>query len=240
MRTLRWLGVLLLVCACNRGDDTPLRTADGSLLSSSGGDVELSDGSHLKFVITSERYKQWEAARSALRPNVTARFGVLLQPKSPTEKTIERATAFLESDVPSREAIERTGMSVKDFVLMTVALEQEMRAASGAGASAPPQEHVLMPPPFPSPVDSSYTSEPRASSAPTPRADTSVRIDTVFGRPTPRDTSVRKPDTISPTSKPPRDASARKPDTLSSTPKPPRDTTRDTTAFRPPDSRPRP
>src|SRR5438270_68605 len=57
MRTLTSLAFMLLVAACNRHDDTPLRTADGSLLSSSGGEVALSDGSHLQFVITSERYK---------------------------------------------------------------------------------------------------------------------------------------------------------------------------------------
>src|SRR5205814_4389858 len=194
--------------ACNRHDDTALRTADGSLLSSSGGEVALSDGSHLQFVITSERYKQWEAARSALRPNVVSRFGALLQPKSPTEATIERSTTFLEADVPSREAIERTGMSVKDFVLMTVALEQQMRVASGAGASTPQQVHVPMPAPLAPPLDTGTAAEPRTTPVPTPRVDTAVRIDTVVRRLAPRDTS-------------------RKPDTLSSTPKPPRDTVRD-------------
>ena len=49
------LVAMIFVAACNRGDNTPLRTADGSVLSSSGGEVELSDGSRLQFVITSER-----------------------------------------------------------------------------------------------------------------------------------------------------------------------------------------
>lgn len=218
MRTLMSLALILLVAACNRHDQTPLRTADGSLLSSSGGEVALSDGSHLQFAITSERYKQWEAARGALRSNVVSRFGALLQPKSPTEATIGRATAFLEADVPSREAIQRTGMSVKDFVLMTVALEQEMRVASGAGASASQQDHVPMPAPLPSPVDTGAAAEPRATPVPTPRVDTAVRLDTAVRRPAPRDTS-------------------RKPDTLSSAPKPPRDTVRDTTALMSPDAR---
>jgi len=185
MRIHTLLPLVLLAAACNRGDNAPLSTADGSLLSSSGGDVELSDGSRLQFVITSERYKQWEAARTALRPNVVARFGALLQPKSPTEKTIEGATTFLETDVTSREAIERTGMSVKDFVLMTVALEQEMRAARTRGDTG---------------------------------LKTRVRVDTIFQHAKPRDTSLRKPDTLSPAAKPPRD------------------TSRDTTALLPPES----
>ena len=223
MRIHTLLPLVLLAAACNRGDNAPLRTADGSLLSSSGGDVELSDGSRLQFVITSERYKQWEAARTALRPNVVARFGALLQPKSPTEKTIERATTFLETDVTSREAIERTGMSVKDFVLMTVALEQEMRAASGAGAPAPQEMPTPIPPPLPPQIDSGYAAEQRSYPIPNPRGDTSlrtsVRVDTIFQRSTPRDTSLRKPDTLSPAAKPPRD------------------TSRDTTALLPPEPR---
>jgi hypothetical protein len=221
MRPLRALIALLLMTACNRGDSTPLRRADGSLLSSSGGEVALADGSRLQFVITSERYKQWDAARSALRANVAARFGTLLQPKSPTEKTIARAVSFLETDVASREAIERTGMSVKDFVLMTVALEQEMRVASGGGAAAATQEHRSMPAPFPPPVDSGFAAEQRAAGRALPgqRVDTSVKVDTIFQRPTQRDTAMRKRDT------------------LSSTPR--RDTVRDTTALLPPDPRSR-
>jgi hypothetical protein len=205
---------LLLVAACNRGDGTALRLADGSLLSSSGGEVELADGSHLQVVITSERYKQWDAARSALRPNVAARFGALLQPKSPSEKSIDRAVAFLEADVASREAIERTGMSVKDFVLMTVALEQEMRAAGDR--STPRSERLPAPVPLPPPVDSGYLPQPPAPLPPTPRVDTTVRPDTIFTAPR-RDTSASR-----------RDASVPKRDTVT-TQKPPRDTVRDTT-----------
>jgi hypothetical protein len=211
MRACPVLGALFLVAACNRGDGTPLRLADGSLLSSSGGQVELADGSHLQFVITSERYKQWDAARSALRPNVTARFGQLLQRKSPTERSIDRATAFLETDVPSREAIQRTGMSVKDFVLMTVALEQEMRAVGDRGS--PRSQPTATPAPLP--VDSAYVAPPSASLPPAPRIDTVVKPDTVFTAPR-RDTSA-----------PRRDTSAVKGDSVT-TRKPPRDTVRDT------------
>jgi hypothetical protein len=208
---------MILVAACSRGDNAPLRTADGSLLSSSGGTVELTDGSRLQFVITSERYKQWDAARSALRPNVAARFGALLQPKSPSEKSIDRAVAFLETDVPSREAIERTGMSVKNFVLMTVALEQEMRVAQRGTQRPTPMPALL-----PSPVDSGSDSRPAPSATPAPRVDTIVKPDTIF-------TSQR------------RDTSAPKRDTVI-VPKPPRDTARDTMTTipaRPPDQHPR-
>ena len=220
------LASLLLVAACNRGDQTPLRLADGSLLSSSGGEVELADGNHLQFVITSERYKRWDAAHSALRPNVAARFGALLQPRSPTEKSIGRAVEFLVADVASKEAIERAGMSVKDFVLMTVALEQEMRAVADRGTQRSAPMPAPMPPP--PPVDSGYVPQPPAPLPPAPRVDTGVRPDTVFTSPR-RDTSAARRDTAAP-----------KRDTV--TPKPPRDTVRDTTTAIPTlprDSQPR-
>ena len=210
---MRSVGVCLLVCAlaaCRR-DDPALRRADGSMFSTSGGEVELADGSHLQFVITIQRYKQWEAARSGLSRSTVAHFGEILQPKSPTERTIDRAASYLESTPSAKQAIERTGMSVRDFVLMTVALEQEMRLANGQGATPP--ERTQIPPSYPFPSDTTVQPVPPAPVTPPPRVDT-VRRDTVV-TPPPRRDAVKR-DSI-------------KRDTLS---KPPRDTSRDTTTSR--------
>src|SRR4051812_22945000 len=107
MRLSIVLSLAALLSACDRGgDNTPMRRADGSLLSQAGGEVNLADGTRLQFVITSERYKQWEAARAGLTKPMVARFGALLKPKSPTRKSIEQATAFLESDPQARQSIE--------------------------------------------------------------------------------------------------------------------------------------
>ena len=241
-----------MIVGCGNRDDAPLRRADGSLLSSSGGDVALADGSHLKFVITSERYKQWEAARSGLRANVASRFGELLRPKSPSEKTIARATSFLESDIDAKEAVERTGMTVRDFVLMTVALEQEMRLANGQ-ASARIQAAVTSPPPV-AMADSSVPDtfarldslravrdslRHARDSLALPRRDALERQRRDTMEPTWRDTTtLPKRDSFA---LPRRDSSAvpkrdslalPKRDTVAS-PKVPRDTARDTTARAP-------
>ena len=210
---MRSIGLAILVCAlaaCSR-DDPELRRADGSMLSTSGGDVALSDGSQLHFVITSQRYKQWEAARAGLSRSVVARFGEILQPKSPTQRSIDRAVAYLESNPSARQAIERTGMSVRDFVLMTVALEQEMRLANGQGASA---NREPIPPSYPYPTDTGIRPPPMPAPMPAPRVDT-VRRDTVI-MPAPRRDTVK------------RDTAKR--DTIAA---PPRDTSRDTTALLP-------
>jgi len=55
---------------------------------------------------------------------------------------IERAIATLEASPRGRTAIERTGLSVRDFVLETVALAQAAEAESGkapGGANVPPE-----------------------------------------------------------------------------------------------------
>lgn len=183
MRTRFPLLVSLVVACSGAGNDAePLRRADGSLFSSAGGEVSLQDGSRLRFMITSERYKQWEAARAGLSRPVVARFGALLQPKAPTQRSIERATAYLESEPRARQAIERTGMSVSDFVLMTVALEQEMQLASSRGtppsAVVPPPEFVPPPesvPPFDS-VRPESVPPPEAPPLVAPRPDTAHTV----------------------------------------------------------------
>jgi hypothetical protein len=216
-----------------------LRRADGSPFTSSGGEVRLADGGRLEFGITSERYKRWDAAQRGLDRRIAARYGALLQPRSPTERSIDRATAYLESEPRARGAIERAGMNVREFVLTTVALDQEMRSASGRGAMEAPQP-MPAPLPYPYAIDSAYAPQPflPAPAAPVPpvpqypRADSVPRVDTVFVSPS-RDTvlrqsdTARRRDTLSVT-RPPRD-------TFSIT-RPARDTLRDTTRRIPPDT----
>jgi hypothetical protein len=227
MRPICSLVVFCAIVSCNRGD-VELRRADGSAFSTSGGEVALADGSRLDFVITSQRYKQWDAAQSALGRTVAARFGALLQPKAPTERSIARAVSYLEGDARAKQAIERAGMTVKDFVLMTVALEQEMRVASGEGAGhASPR--TATPLPNPPAIDTGVVAYPVIPSPPSPQVDTVVRIDTQIPRRAPRDTTAPK-DTVKrdtlPRPKPARDTV--------------RDTVRDTTESIPPDTSPRP
>jgi hypothetical protein len=207
MRSILSFVILCGLAACNR-DGPELRRADGTPFSTSGGEVALADGSRLEFVITSQRYKQWDVAQRALSRNVAARFGALLQPKSPTERTIARAVAYLESDPGARKAIESSGMSVKDFVLMTVALEQEMRVASGQTAGPPTP--AATPLPYPIPIDTTPAALPVV---PKVQIDSTMRADTAIS-PAPHDSVKRD----------------------SMPPKPTRDTARDTTRKAPPDS----
>lgn len=257
-----WGLLVILAAACDRGssgagdraaDRSALQDADGSLVANATGEVSLTDGSKLQFVVTSERYKQWDAARQGLDARTKERFGQILQPRAPTERSINQATAFLQGNAAARQSISRAGMSVRDFVLMTVALEQEMQLAGDPEAHAPPAP-LPMPIPEPTPLppmpaDSGYRPAPVL---PPPR------YDTLYGTPATRDSGIRpwKPtetprhDTVivrrdsvpKPVLPSQRDTSIRRDSAMrrDSVPKPLRDTVRDTLRSSPPDTLQRP
>jgi hypothetical protein len=135
MRTSHILSVLLLavIIACGRGDAAS-GDVDTALLHRAGGDVMLVDGGRLPYEITSERYRQWETARRALRA-ARISLSMRLDPLRVTEADIQRAVSFFERNGRARRAIEGTGMSVRDYVLTTLALEQQMAVASGRWAA---------------------------------------------------------------------------------------------------------
>src|SRR5687767_11129489 len=162
--TVAFIAFCGVLVACNRGESNDRAPVDPSQFSSSSGEVALSDGGSLEFSITSEQYKQWYAAQQALDKRVASRFGALLQPASPSERSIRRAVEYLESQPSARQAIERAGMSVRGFVVTTVALEQEMRVASESG-QRPPDTMPAMPAPLPYPYPTPY---PRDSLYPAP------------------------------------------------------------------------
>ena len=194
--TMVAMACMLMACDKLRGD-----RSDASLLTSSGGEVALADGGSLEFAITSEQYKRWDRARRGINKSVAARFGEILQPDGPTERSIDAAVTYLEGETSARRSIERAGMSVRGFVVMTVALEQEMRVASGQPAvrqpepeslpyDFPPYDTMLIqpaptpyPPPYPAPYPSPYPT-------PYPAPVDSYRVDTALPVP-PRDTMSR-------------------------------------------------
>ena len=189
--------IVAMACMLTACDKLQGNRSDASLLSSSGGEVALADGGSLEFAITSEQYKRWDRARRGINRGVAARFGELLHPDAPTERSIDAAVAYLESEPGARRSIERAGMSVRGFVVMTVALEQEMRVASGQPAVRQPEPDSLpydFPPydttliqPVPAPYPSPY---PTPYPTPYPAPVETYRVDTAFPVP-PRDTMSR-------------------------------------------------
>lgn len=84
------------------------------------------------FRLTDENYEQWERAQRFLDALPRSAFPA---PPSGGGNPIDNAVATLESSPRARTAIERTGLSVRDFVLETIALAQAMAAESGQPAS---------------------------------------------------------------------------------------------------------
>ena len=203
MRSLAFALAFLVVAACQKdrtADEAPrLRPGEPGWTESSG-EVSLTDGETLSFTITSERYKAWDAARQGIDQRIASRYGALLQAASPSRRNIERAVQYLESEPAAVASIERAGMSVRDFVVTTVALEQEMRLADARG-EIPPDTMPTAPYPGyqPYPMDTSsfstYTPVPVPVPVPMPvptepvvrqyidtfpRPDTMARRDTSF------------------------------------------------------------
>ena len=131
MRTRQVLALLVVagLAAC-RGSSNASGDVDTALLHRSGGDVMLADGGRIDYEITSDRYRQWETARRALRAQKIG-LTMRLDPLRVTEADIQRAVTFFERNGKARRLIEGTGMSVRDYVLTTLALEQQMAVASG-------------------------------------------------------------------------------------------------------------
>jgi hypothetical protein len=131
MRTRQILALVFLVTLAGcRGSNDHYGDVDTALLHRSGGDVMLADGGRLAYEITSERYRQWETARRALRAQKIG-LSMRLDPLRVTEADVQRAVDFFERNGKARRTIEGTGMSVRDYVLTTLALEQQMAVASG-------------------------------------------------------------------------------------------------------------
>jgi len=250
---MRRIGLLLVgtlaLGACDKfgGSSDGQAQLDAAQLTSAG-EVQLADGNSMPFDISSEQYKQWDQARRAFPKSLITRFGQVLQPRSPTERSIANAVALLEGNPGAKRAIESAGLSVRGFVEITVALEQQMQLATTRGAQPAPAE-----PMYPITMDTGYqipvyptSPYPPATPAPvtpypapvtpypvpvTPTPTPAPTSDPVL--PPPRDTIRR--DTISPLPPVPRrDTMPVRRDTAPTPP--PVDTSRGPT---PPDSIPR-
>ena len=189
MRASRFLLLVAAVAACDRKADydmSRLSSDSSRYTTESSGEVTLAEGGSLRFTVTSDVFRKWDAAQRGIDKSVQARFGDILKPEAPSERTIDAAVAFLEGQPTARVAIEQAGLSVREFVVTTVALEQEMRASTGQGSRQPdpiPVDTAF--PPFP-PDSLSYQPPPVTPYVPYqppvyPPIDTfRRRVDTVF------------------------------------------------------------
>lgn len=140
---VRWTAAVVfafVATACGRSDD-------GALADSTAGDVSLDSAlvgvqyRGVKFPLTSDSFKKFLVAQEALDsipdPPDVPRIDV----RNPTDEAIEDAVDELEDHDDARRAIEGAGISVKDFVLTSLALGQAL-AFSGDPRGQLPSTNV--------------------------------------------------------------------------------------------------
>lgn len=131
--------VSIAISGCKNSDhDAPRAVGTSLLFDEASPDAREALATPVNFQLTDSNFEQWEAAQQFLdglpASALPARSGA-----SQRGSAIDRAVARLESSPRARTAIERTGLTVRDFVLATIALAQATEAsASGKLVNASP------------------------------------------------------------------------------------------------------
>jgi uncharacterized protein (DUF1778 family) len=125
--------LLAALSGCKKTNPAPADALGTSLIfDTASPEAREALASQVDFRLTDENYAQWERAQQFLdalpRSALPASSGG-------GGNAIDRAVARLESSPRARTAIERTGLSVKDFVLATIVLAQATEAAETGKAT---------------------------------------------------------------------------------------------------------
>jgi hypothetical protein len=132
--------VLLTLTSCNK-ESAPSSNSEGAslLFDDASAAAREALATPVSFRLTEANYNQWEEAQRFLDALPRSAFASAAVASG---NPIDRAVATLEASPRARTAIERTGLTVRDFVLETVALAQATEAGSGnppSGVSVPPE-----------------------------------------------------------------------------------------------------
>ena len=128
-------GLCLTVLTCKRPDRAATNALAASLIfDSPSSDAREAMTASVPFTITADNFARWEQATANLEQ---------LPPSSIRSATgskrtaIDRAVSRLESSPRARRAIESTGLSVRDFVLETIALAQATESVQTGRTTSP-------------------------------------------------------------------------------------------------------
>ena len=132
--------VLLALASCKKDSASSSENQFTSLLfDATSPEAREALATPVSFRLTDANYAQWEQAQRFLDALPRSAFASASTGRG---NAIDRAVETLEASPRARTAIERTGLSVRDFVLETIALAQAAEVRSGkapAGVTVPPE-----------------------------------------------------------------------------------------------------
>ncbi len=132
---------LLFVTGCKR-DSSANSAATFAFLDDATPEAREALAIQVDYKLTDENFAKWEIAQRNLDRLPGSAFPA--QRVAARGNVIDRAVARLESSPKARTTIEATGLTVRDFVLQTIALAQATEAVQGgrpAGAGIVPPEN---------------------------------------------------------------------------------------------------
>ena len=124
--TLAAASVVLTAARCGDADD-PYDLTDGEVIADTTPYVGID------YELTSDNYKHWLSANAAL-DSAGVQPAALLNPRGATDDDIERVVNALTDDERARAAIGSADISVRDYVLTSVALAQTWDAVDRPGS----------------------------------------------------------------------------------------------------------
>lgn len=134
--------VLLSAIGCKRDSDRALDGSTAAFLDNATPDAREALAIQVDYKLTDENFAMWERAQRNLDRLPSSAFPA--QRGTTRGDVIDRAVARLESSPKARTTIEATGLTVRDFVLQTIALAQAteaMQSGRPAGAGIVPPEN---------------------------------------------------------------------------------------------------
>jgi hypothetical protein len=116
---------IVVVTACGGGDRG----------GAAAGDAAEAEVAALDYEVTPDRYQRWVGAQQALDAIPGLPAPPKIAPMRLEEQAVRRAVEYLEGDARARAALARAGISARDYVLTTVALDQALVATSAPSAA---------------------------------------------------------------------------------------------------------
>ena len=144
-KSIASLLILLALAGCKKDSRTALSSQFTSLLfDASSPAAREALATPVDYRLTEANYEQWERAQRFLDALPRSAF---VSATGSQGNAIDRAVQTLEASPRARTAIERTGLTVRDFVLETIALAQAAEVRSGQapnGVNVPPENVQFM------------------------------------------------------------------------------------------------